>query len=131
MTESEIQARIMLALGARPDIRIFRNTVGQGWMGQVIARDRGPVILQHGDVVLRQARPVTFGLATHSPDIVGWQTIEIGGQRVARFLGLEVKTPAGRASDGQVNFLNRLNDAGALGALVRSVDDAVAAVRPR
>ena len=33
-SERDIQARVMLALGSRPNIRIFRNQVGFGYVGE-------------------------------------------------------------------------------------------------
>ncbi len=56
--ETNIQQRIRLALGTRQDVRLFRNQVGQ-------LPDP------------RTGRPVQFGLARGSADIVGWKTIEV------------------------------------------------------
>tara|TARA_R100000049_G_C1934404_1_gene78264 strand:- start:142 stop:393 length:252 start_codon:yes stop_codon:yes gene_type:complete len=53
--ETNIQQRIRLALGTRQDVRLFRNQVGQ-------LPDP------------RTGRPVQFGLAKGSADIVGWTT---------------------------------------------------------
>ena len=53
--ETNIQQRIRLALGTRDDVRLFRNQVGQ-------LPDP------------RTGRPVQFGLAKGSADIVGWTT---------------------------------------------------------
>ena len=51
--ETNIQQRIRLALGTRDDVRLFRNQFGQ-------LPDP------------RTGRPVQFGLAKGSADIVGW-----------------------------------------------------------
>lgn len=119
--ESKVQAEILLAIGALPGVRIFRNTVGQGWHGQVVEH-RG------GLLTLRNPRRVTFGLMPGSPDLVGWHTVTITpdmvGQRIARFTGLEVKTGTGRASDGQRHFLNVLREAGGLAEVVTSPQQA-------
>jgi hypothetical protein len=63
----------------------------------------------------RRGRPVTFG-TVGCPDI-------IGALPDGTFLGLEVKTPAGRLRPTQAAFLARLHRNRAAGAVVRSVDD--------
>ena len=62
--ETNIQQRIRLALGTREDVRLFRNQVGQ-------LPDP------------RTGRPVQFGLAKGSADIVGWKTVEVTPDMVA------------------------------------------------
>ena len=57
-TETDLQQRIRLELGLRPDLRIFRNQVGQ-------LPDP------------RTGRPVQFGLARGSADLIGWRTVTI------------------------------------------------------
>ena len=47
---------------------------------------------------------------------------------LARFFALEVKTPKGRVSPEQVQFIDLVNRSGGYAAVVRSVDDAVHAV---
>ena len=47
---------------------------------------------------------------------------------LARLFVLEVKTPVGRATPEQKNFLRVVRMAGGFGAFVRSVDDAIAAL---
>jgi hypothetical protein len=47
------------------------------------------------------------------------------GQQVAVFVALEVKTPKGRATDEQKNFVNVVNAAGGKAAIVRSVSEGI------
>jgi hypothetical protein len=108
MTEAEIQARILLAYGALPGVRLFRNTVGFGYQGDVVSESRGVV-------VLKNARPVTFGLCPGSSDIIGWNQ--------GRFLAIEVKAKAGRASDKQNLFGEAVERDGGFFRISRSVDD--------
>jgi hypothetical protein len=81
--ETDIQQRIRLAVGTRSDLRLFRNNTGT-------LPDP------------RTGRPVQFGLARGSADLIGWRTItitpEMVGQRVAIFTSIEVKTESGRLS---------------------------------
>jgi hypothetical protein len=108
--ETIIQQRIRLALGSLSDLRMFRNQVGQ-------LPDP------------RTGRPVQFGLSKGSADLIGWRTITIGpehiGQRIAVFTSIEVKTPTGRLSPQQRNWLEAVQRAGGIAAVARSVQDAL------
>jgi len=115
MSETDLQQRIRLALGQRPDVRLFRNNTGT-------LPDP------------RTGRPVQFGLARGSADLIGYRTItitpEMVGQQVAVFTSLEVKTPTGRIRPEQTNWLHTIKRAGGIAAIVRSVDDARDAIDP-
>jgi len=115
-SETDLQQRIRLALGTRPDLRLFRNNTGT-------LPDP------------RTGRPVQFGLARGSADLIGYRTVtitpEMVGQRVAIFTSLEVKTPTGRIRPEQANWQRTVSSAGGIAAIVRSVDDAIDAVDSR
>lgn len=108
--ETKIQQEIRLGLGTRDDVRLFRNQVGQ-------LPDP------------RTGRPVQFGLAKGSADLVGWKTIEVTpdmvGQRLAVFTSIEVKTPTGRPTTYQKSWLAAVEKAGGIAGIARSVDDAL------
>jgi hypothetical protein len=55
-------------------------------------------------------------------------TADLIGCLDGRFIGLEVKTPAGRVTPAQVAWAERIRGVGGFVATVRSVDEAVAAV---
>ena len=107
--EIDIQQRIRLALGTHPQVRLFRNQVGQ-------LPDP------------RTGRPVQFGLARGSADLIGWRTItvtpEMVGQRIAVFTSIEVKTPTGRLTPAQSAWLSAVHGAGGIAGVARSVRDA-------
>ena len=111
--ETKIQQEIRLGLGTRDDVRLFRTQVGQ-------LPDP------------RTGRPVQFGLAKGSADLVGWKTIEVTpdmvGQRVAVFTSIEVKTPTGRPTQYQRAWLEAVGNAGGIAGVARSVEDAVAII---
>ena len=115
MSETDLQQRIRLALGQRPDVRLFRNNTGT-------LPDP------------RTGRPVQFGLARGSADLIGYRTVTITpdmvGQQVAVFTSLEVKTPTGRIRPEQTNWLHTIKRAGGIAAIVRSVEDARDAIDP-
>lgn len=107
--ETKIQQEIRLGLGMRGDVRLFRNQVGQ-------LPDP------------RTGRPVQFGLAKGSADLVGWKTIEITpdmvGLSVAQFVSLEVKAPKGRPTASQSAWMNAVESAGGIAGIARSVEEA-------
>ena len=108
--ETKIQQEIRLGLGTREDVRLFRNQVGQ-------LPDP------------RTGRPVQFGLAKGSADLVGWKTVTITpdmvGQEVAVFASIEVKTPNGRLSGPQQNWMHTVQTAGGIAGVARSSEDAL------
>ena len=107
--ETTIQQQIRLALGTRPDLRLFRNNTGT-------LPDP------------RTGRPVQFGLARGSADLIGLRTVTITpdmvGQQVAVFTSIEVKTPQGRTTPAQQNWLHMVRRAGGIAGIARSVRDA-------
>ena len=107
-SEQTIQQQIRLTCGTG-STRLFRNNTGT-------LRDQ-------------QGRPVQFGLAKGSADLIGWRTITIGpehiGQRIAVFTSIEVKTPTGRVSPEQRHWLGAVQAAGGIAGVARSVDDAL------
>lgn len=106
-SEQSIQQHIRLACSTG-NTRLFRNNTGT-------LRD------QHN-------RPVTFGLAKGSADLIGWTTRTITpdmvGRTVAVFTSLEVKTPTGRVSPEQRQWLQAVQAAGGIAGVVRSVEEA-------
>ena len=107
--ETDIQQRIRLAVGTRSDLRLFRNNTGT-------LPDP------------RTGRPVQFGLARGSADLIGWRTItitpEMVGQRVAIFTSIEVKTITGHLTPAQQAWMGTVRTAGGIAGVARSVRDA-------
>ncbi len=112
--ETDLQQRIRLALGTRSDLRLFRNQVGQ-------LPDP------------RTGRPVQFGLARGSADLIGWRTItvtpEMVGQRIAVFTSIEVKTERGHVRPEQHAWQRTVSAAGGIAGIARSIQDANDLVR--
>ncbi len=107
MSEQQIQQHIRLACSTGAT-RLFRNNTG----------------------TLRDAngRPVQFGLAVGSADLIGWTTRTITpdmvGQRVAVFTSIEVKSASGRLRPEQRQWLEAVQAAGGIAGVARSVEDA-------
>jgi hypothetical protein len=105
MTEAEIQHAIRLDLGREPDLRLFRNESG-------VATHAGRNSVQR----------VRYGLAKGSSDLVG--VLAPAG----RFIALEIKSPTGKPTERQLMWLATIRRFGGFAAIVRSVEDARAAI---
>lgn len=96
MSETNLVKAILLHIGARPDVRVWRNNTGC--------------------LTDRNGRPVFFGL-TGSADILGIIAPE------GRFLAIECKTPAGRQREAQKFFQKMVESMGGIYILARKVED--------
>ena len=109
MSESNIMRRILLALGGRKDVRLFRNNVGVA--------------------VFPDGSRVAYGLAPGSSDIIGWKCVEVTrdmvGQHVAVFTAIEVKGPKGRVSDQQKQFIEAVRKFGGIAGVANSPEEAL------
>lgn len=94
--ETPIMQKIRLAIGGRPGVRIFRNTVGA---------------LQD-----RFGHWIVYGLCKGSSDLIGWTSVvvtpDMVGRRVAIFTAIEVKVPGSRTEPDrlkdQQSFIERV-----------------------
>ena len=99
--EADIQQEIRLALGLEPGLVLWRNNVG------VMAQDGG--------------RPVAFGVGGKGgSDLIGLLN--------GRFIALEIKSATGRVRAEQLGFIECVRNNGGFAAIVRSVDEARAAI---
>ncbi|GCE85139.1 VRR-NUC domain-containing protein [Komagataeibacter diospyri] len=123
MNEAQIQAEIMLRVGSLHGVRLFRNSVGEGWVGRTIRHEGSRLLLEH-------PRRVTFGWCPGSSDLLGYRSREITpdmvGQTVAQLVAIEVKGPRGRATMEQARFIEVVRRHGATAGVARSVDEALA-----
>ena len=107
--ETEIQQRIRLEIGHRSDVRLFRNNTGT-------LPDP------------RTGRPIQFGLAKGSADLIGIKQVTITpdmvGQTIGVFTSIEVKTPTGRVTPQQRNWLAMVRKLGGIAGIARSIRDA-------
>jgi len=118
VTETPILQRIRLAIGAMSGVRIFRCNNGTGWVGEIANHTPDRVIIVN-------PRPLRTGLCAGSSDLIGWRTVTINGRKIAQFVAIEVKSPTGRATPEQSNFIEQVNLAGGLAGIAHSPEDAV------
>ncbi len=109
--ETKLQRRIMVAL-SNAGHTVFRNETGQFWTGKTIHKDGGTVTLAN-------AHMIPVGLCVGSSDIVGLQA------GTGKFFAIEVKTPKGRASKEQKQFIEHINKRGGIAGIARSPQDAL------
>ena len=102
MSEAELLAAIRDALVTSGRVMVWRNNSGM-------------LRAVHG-------RVVRFGLGLGSADLIGL----VRGS--GRFFALEVKTPRGTASPEQRAWIGAVEAAGGFARVVRSVDEAMAAL---
>ena len=108
--ETKLQNLILMAL-AEAGCTVWRVETSGAWLGKVIHRV--------GDqVTLTGARMLQTGLCTGGSDIIGVAPC-------GRFLAVEVKTKAGRATKEQTRFIDAVNNAGGIAGIARSVEDAL------
>jgi hypothetical protein len=124
MTESTIQRAILERIGARRDVRLWRNNTGTAVPMHVVST--ALALLTTGRVaqavnLLRSATPIRFGLVG-SADLLG--IIKPSG----KFLAVEVKSATGRVSEQQQRFLDMVRDFGGVAVVARSVDDVERAI---
>lgn len=130
MKESNTMRLIMLALGKIPGVRIFRNNTGKAWIGASVQfKNRQSVIVEAGDVLIKNARFFIAGLCVGSSDLIGFKSVvvtqEMVGKTVAIFLAPEIKTKTGRVSDEQKAFQKMVNEHGGIAFVATDEIEAV------
>lgn len=105
INESQLTSAIRRALGREPDLTLWRNNVG-------VAVHRAP----------SGTHTTRYGLIPGASDLLG--ILAPGG----RWVALEIKTERGRVTPEQRMFLGLVRSRGGFAAVVRSVDEARAAL---
>lgn len=120
-SEKAILNAALMAGSAEPDTVIWRNNTGQGWQGNRVRTQVGyKITIEPGMVVLRNARPITFG-CPGSGDVLGTS----GG---APIMG-EAKTFEGSLEVSQIRMRDAWTKAGGAYILFRSPEEFVAGIR--
>lgn len=116
MSEGDLMRRIQLACCEDPRARLWRNNVGEAWQGEIL-RKFGNCI------TLANVRRIHVGLCTGSGDLIGGVskliTPQMVGQRVFVFSNLEIKTPKGRVSPEQKNYIAVVKSLGGIAGVAR------------
>jgi hypothetical protein len=109
-SEAHIQREIEREIGAEPDVLLIKNSVGRA---------------RFMDEASGKQYTVPFGLGVGSPDLVAQLRTPLG---LAVWIGLEVKRPGEEPTTEQRKCHAQWSAFGTLVYVVRSVDDAKAAI---
>ena len=98
--------------------RIFRSNVGEGWIGKaVFFSDPAKIEVYPGDVIIRKAKRIHFGLCNGQGDYIGFS-------KDGKFISIEVTTETGAIRDEQIAFADAVNKAGGIAGIVRDEESA-------
>lgn len=128
-----------LACSFRSGVRIalFRVNTGKAW----VSGGGKPHRLQDGSVIVPNGRPVAlgFGMPNGDPligtaDLNGWVSVIVTpamvGQRIAIFAAIETKeSGGGHKRDGQINYVQQVQEAGGIAGFANTPDVAQSIVR--
>ena len=119
-SEKQILNDALCDVSKIPDTLIWRNNTGMGWQGERLRLFPGAYIeIEPNMVVLRNARPVHFGLEGSGDFIGATQGIP---------LAVETKTLSGKQRVAQGNFERAWTKAGGLYVLARSPEEALLSI---
>ena len=131
-SESELQRKVRLALGQKPDLVLWRNETGAyseactvQWLRELLTMldDESTVGSTAAKCMLRDAlsksnRYISYGLTKGSSDLIG--ILKPSG----RFFALELKTLTGKITEEQVMFIKLVNNMGGYAAVARTLEEA-------
>ena len=127
MLEHDIQNSIRLAISENNLGVSFRTNVGQAWTGKQIIKNIDK------SITIKKPRPFDTGLPKGFSDLLVINSIKITpdmvGKQIAVANFIEVKTPKGKPTEQQLNFIERMQELGAKAGIARSPDDALAILR--
>ncbi|WP_454618397.1 VRR-NUC domain-containing protein [Bradyrhizobium cenepequi] len=130
MAEGDLM-RLLQRLASQVGARLFRQNVGQAWVGKVERGNGRMVRLGPGDVLLRNARPFHAGVAGMS-DLGGWVpvqvTAEMVGSTVAVYAQVEVKENA-RPTTEQLAWIAAVNKAGGRAGIAHNESELLEIIR--
>ena len=111
-SEAKIQNEVRARLNNSKLLRLYRNNTGQtplpcpGCFIQLCGRCEG-----------KYRRPIKFGLAVGSADLIGFT-------RFGRFISVEIKTDKGKLSKEQIIWMKLVKEWGGIARVIRSVAEA-------
>ena len=119
MNETSLGKRICL-MASNLGHRIFRSNVGEGWIGNAVFFSKpAKVEVYPGDVIIRKAKRIHFGLCNGQGDYIGFS-------KDGRFISIELKTETGKIREGQIEFSDAVNKAGGIAGIIRTEEEGFA-----
>ena len=80
-------------------------------------------------MLIKNPRPVKYGLGTGTLDTIGFKVERIGRAVVPRFIAFDAKTPKDRLSTKQKNFIKMVNKYGGIADEIRDPEDVINKLR--
>lgn len=112
VNETALGKRITL-IASQLGHRIFRCNTGEGWIGKAVFFSKPAKIeVYPGDVIIRKAKRIHFGLTNGGGDYIGFS-------KDGKFISVELKTDTGKPSDDQLNFIDAVKSVGGIAGVVR------------
>lgn len=103
-SEKAILNETLVEVSAMPDTMIWRNNTGQAWQGESVRVVPGrTMIMEAGMVILRNARPINFGLEGSGDGLGVSQGVAVA---------IETKNYRGKQRQQQENFEKAFTAAG-------------------
>lgn len=116
MSETALGKRISI-IASQLGHRIFRCNTGEGWIGKAIFFSKPAKIeVYPGDVIIRNAKRIHFGLTNGGGDYIGYS-------KIGKFISIELKTDTGKPSDDQLNFIDAVKSVEGIAGVCRSEED--------
>lgn len=102
--------------------RLFRNGNGLAWAGQAIQ-------LKDGSLLIKNPRPIKYGLGVGSGDLIGGTRIKVTadmvGKHVFLFTNYEIKTKNTKVSKEQTAFHETVRRLGGISVIERFSSDSI------
>ena len=127
--EGSVQREVWLDM-SQGSTTLFRLNTGKGWLSNL--GPKGVHRLADGSVHVEAPRPIAlgFGMVSGDPvngacDLPGWTEVvvtqEMVGKKIAVFTSVETKrTKGGKASEDQLNWRDRVWNAGGIAVIANS-----------
>lgn len=123
MLESAIQNLIRLEISKQRLGVSFRTNVGRAWTGNDVRKNFD------GSITIMDPRPFQTGLPEGYSDLTVVTPVIIEPEMVGSLIGMagfiEVKTPKGKPTVAQLNFIEQMQSLGARAGVARSPEHAV------
>ncbi len=127
MNEHDIQNSIRLEISRQRLGISFRSNVGRAWTGNDIRKN------MDGSITIMDPRPFQTGLPEGYSDLTVVVPVvvtpEMVGTAIAIAGFIEVKTPKGKPTAAQLNFIKQMQSQGARAGVARSPEDAIRILR--
>ena len=120
MTHDDLRKTVLIEASKIDGVRLFPNPVGMATAGKVVKH-----FTQDGKsyALIENPRPVKFGLAQGTSDLIGYKTEKIGSVIIPRFLCVEIKVGEDNLKPEQRNWIDVVTGCGGIAGVVRDTAD--------